>query len=332
MSVTIEDISRQLGISVSTVSKALNDYPDVSQDTRERVKSTALALDYHPSSVARNLRLGRTDKIGLLINNPISFISEYISEIMTGAALIAEAQNQNIILYTTAVDQPNSIKRICRSREVDGLVLIYEPSTAVIDVLEKEMMPFVVFGRRVKSPNASFIAPNNQDGAFRLTMHLIEQGHQRIGFTTRPQLGTVSEDRFAGYRLALREAGITFDPQLVVETVIEPRSGCRALETMLNLPEPPTALFAFYDLMAVDAVQAAQERGLRVPEDIAIAGFDGLRSSLITTPAITTVQQPLQEMGQAATEILLKRIQDKTLPPEQQVLPIELIIRESTQY
>ena len=228
MSVTIEDISQKLGISVSTVSKALNDYPDVAPDTRERVKAAAIALDYHPSAAARNLRRGRTDKIGLLINNPISFISEYISEIMSGAALMAEAYNHNLILYTTAVDHPDRLKRICRAREVDGLMLIFEPSDEAVAVLEKEGMPFVVFGRRSKHPDVSFIAPDNQDGAYNLTLHLIEQGHRRIGFTTRPQLGTVSEDRFAGYRQALEEASLPFDPKLIVETVIEPRSGCRA--------------------------------------------------------------------------------------------------------
>lgn len=330
MSVTIEDISKRLGISVSTVSKALNDYPDVSQETRERVKEAALALDYHPSAVARNLRRGRNDKIGLLINNPISFISEYISEIVAGTALIAEESNHNLILYTRAVDHPDRLKRICRAREVDGLVLIFEPSPAAVNVLENEGMPFIVFGRRIEDPRVSFVAPDNVDGAYRLTQHLIEQGHQRIGFTTRPQLGTVSEDRFGGYRRALEEAGMDFDAELVVETIIEPGSGRRAINALLGLSRPPTALFAFYDLMAVDAVQAVQERGLRVPGDIAIAGFDGLRSSLITTPPITTVQQPLQEMGRRATRILLSLIQDRDQRPERQVVSVELIIREST--
>jgi LacI family transcriptional regulator len=330
MSVTIDDISRQLGISVSTVSKALNDYPDVSQETRERVKAAALALDYHPSSAARNLRRGRSDKIGLLINNPISFISEYISEIMAGAALSAENYNQNLILYTTAVDHPDRLKRICRAREVDGLMLIFQPSDEAVAVLEKEGMPFIVFGRRIEHPNVSYIAPDNQDGSYRLTTHLIEQGHQRIGFTTRPQLGTVSEDRFAGYRQALDEAGIPFDPNLIIETVIEPLSGRRAFEALLKLSDPPTALFALYDLMAVDAAQAAQERGMIIPDDIAIAGFDSWRASLMTTPAITTVQQPLQNMSQMATDMLLRRIQDNSHPPERHTLPVQLIVSAST--
>jgi DNA-binding LacI/PurR family transcriptional regulator len=331
MSSTIEDISKRLGISVSTVSKALNAYPDVADETRERVLAAARELDYTPSAAARNLRRGRSEKIGLLINNPISFLSEYISEVIAGAALQAETHGHNLILYTAAVQHPHELKRICRSREVDGLMLIFEPSPEAVEVLISEMMPFMVFGRRVANPTVSYIAPDNRDGAYRLTRHLINLGHRRIGFTTRPELGTVSEDRFSGYRHALKDAGIHYDPALVVETFVEPNSGGRALNALLARPEPPTALFAFYDLMASDALKAAQKLGLRVPEDIAIAGFDGLRSSSITTPPITTVVQPLEHMGQQAAEMLMDRIGNADREPTQRVLPVELIVRESTQ-
>lgn len=330
MSVTIEDISRHLGLSVSTVSKALNGYTDVSEETRERVLSMARSLDYHPSAAARNLRRGRTDKVGLLINNPISLLSEYISEVMAGAALSAEQYGHNLVLYTTAVTNPDELKRICRARDVDGLILIFEPSDAAISVLRQEGMPFVVFGRRIDHPDVSFVAPDNEEGAYQLTCHLISLGHKRIGFTTRPELGTVSEDRFAGYRRALEEAGILLESELIVETAVMPGSGREAMEYFLGLSQKPTALFAFYDLMAADAAQVAQEHGLHIPQDIAIAGFDGLRSSLITTPQITTVQQPLPEMGRQAAAILLSHRDDKTHPPEQHILPVQLLVREST--
>ena len=331
MSVKIEDISKKLGISISTVSKALNGYADVSPQTRERVLAMADALDYHPSSAARSLRRGRTDRVGLLINNPLSFLGEYVAGIISGAALTAEQQGNNLVLYTTAVSHPTELKRICRAREVDGLMLIFEPLVEAIEVLEQERMPFVVFGRRVEQENVSFVTPDNQAGAYMLTKHLIEQGHQRIGFTTRPQLGTVSQDRFAGYQQALAEANISFDDNLVIETIIEPLSGHTAMTQFLDMAERPTAVFAFYDLMAVDALHAAQEHGLSIPGDIAIAGFDGLRSSRITQPRITTVQQPLAEMGQQAMQTLFDRITDNTQPPIRQTFPVELIIRQSTQ-
>ena len=330
MSVKIEDISKKLDISISTVSKALNGYSDVSPQTRERVLAMAEALDYHPSSAARSLRRGRTDKVGLLINNPVTFVGEYIADIVAGAALTAEQQGSNLVLYTTAVTTPTELKRICRAREVDGLLLIFEPSIAAIEVIEQENMPFVVFGRRVAQANVSYVAPDNEAGAYALTQHLIQQGHQRIGFTTRPQLGTVSQDRLAGYQQALAEANLPLDSDLLVETVIEPQSGYKAMNTFLDLAEPPTAVFAFYDLVAVDALHAAQDRGLRVPQDIAIAGFDGLRSSLITQPRLTTVQQPLAAMGQQAMQTLFARINDNNQPPIRQTFPVELIIRQST--
>ena len=332
MSVTIEDISLRLGISVSTVSKALNAYPDVAKDTREKVLAAARELDYHPSAVARNLRRGRADKIGLLINNPISFISEYISEVMAGVALSAETRGQNLVLYTAAVHHPQELKRICRAREVDGLLLIYSPSPEATAVLQREQMPFVVFGRRVEQPGVCFVTPDNRAGAYALTRHLLEQGHKRIGFTTRPELGTVSEDRYQGYRQALAEAGLPFEPELVVQTSIEPLSGYKAMNAFLDLASPPTAVFAFYDLMAVDALNAARDRGMRIPEDVAIAGFDGLRSSAITQPRLTTVQQPLNQMGKRAMEILLACIADSDQPPITEIFPVHLLIRESTEY
>ena len=330
MSITIKDISRRLGISVSTVSKALNGYPDVSEDTRERIQELARELDYHPNIAAQSLRRGRTNKIGLLINNPLPFISEYIADIISGAALTAEPQGNNLVLYTTAVTHPEEIRRICRAREVDGLMVIFSPSPTVIEVLNSERMPFIVFGRRVEQEGVSFVAPDNEAGAYVLTQHLIEQGHTRIGFTTRPSLGTVSDDRFAGYRQALADAEIPLRSDLVVETIIEEMSGYKAMNLLLDLPEPPTAVFTFYDLMAVNALDAVHDRGLRVPEDVAIAGFDGLRSSLITKPRITTVQQPLNKMGQRATELLLNQIKDNTQSSVHEIFPVELIIRQST--
>ncbi len=332
MSITIKDISKKLGISVSTVSKALNGYPDVSENTRTRILEMARELDYHPNLAAQSLRRGRTSKIGLLINNPLAFVSEYITEVISGAALTAEQRGNNLILYTTAVTHPNELRRICRAREVDGLILIFEPLPDAIAVLKSENMPFIVFGRRVEEPGVSFVALDNCAGAYALTQHLIEQGHRRIGFTTRPILGTLSEDRFRGYKQALVEADIPLHPELIVETTIEELSGYKAMNAFLDLPEPPTAVFTFYDLMAANALDAAQDRGLRVPEDVAIAGFDGLRSSLITKPRITTVQQPLNVMGQRAMELLFTRIEDNSQPPVSEIFPIELIIRQSTRY
>lgn len=331
MTIKIEDISRQLGISVSTVSKALNGYADVSQATKERVLQATREMGYHPSATARNLRRGRTDKIGFVFNNAFTFISDYFAEVIVGATAAAESQGNNIVLYTNEGDSPDSLLNLFRAREVDGFVIVWNHVPAVIiDELLKSNVPFVVLGRRVGHPQASYIAPDNYNGAVALMEHLLELGHRRIGFTTRPSMGRTNEDRFNAYKDCLKAADIPFDPNLVVETKIEPQSGYHAMNQLLDLAEPPTAVFAFHDFVAIDAQRAALERGLRIPQDIALAGFDGLRTTLFTSPPITTVAQPLAEIGRESIETLLRRIDDNALPPVQKTLPVELLTREST--
>lgn len=331
MPVTIEDISARLGISISTVSKALNDYPDVSQKTRQLVQEAALQMGYQPSAAARNLRRGRTEKLGLLINHSLSYISEYLSEIMSGIALTAEQNGKNIILYTETVKQPDGLVKICRSGEIDGALLLWaNPTQTMLELLGSERLPYVVLGRRVEYEPASYVAPDNFTGAYHLTRHLIERGHRRIGFMRRQLHGPTNIDRFAGYQRAHEDAGLVIDEALIVNTEIEPDSGYYALLNLIDQAQPPTAVFAFHDLMAVDALRAAADRGLSVPDDIAIVGFDGLRSSEITNPRLTTVKQPLVAMGQKAVEILLDQLKNPLLPAQHYTFPVELIVRASS--
>jgi DNA-binding LacI/PurR family transcriptional regulator len=331
MSVTLEDISNHLGLSVSTVSKALNAYDDVAPRTKQRVVDAAEELGYHPNVAARSLRRGRTDRIGLLTDNSIGFLRDYLGEVVPGAAMATEARENNLVLYTAANNRPNAVERICRAREVDGVVLIWASELEqVIATLSAENVPFVVLGRSSDDPDVSYIVANNKRGAYELTAHLIEQGHTRIGFTTRPELVETNAERFAGYCQALDDAGVTFDRELIIPTRIEPNSGYKAMQTFLDRPAPPTAVFAFHDLLAVDALRAIEERGLRVPDDMALAGFEGLRSSLTTDPPITTVAQPLGTMGRMAVEMLFKLIDDKAQPAQQVTVSVELQVRRST--
>ncbi len=332
MSVTIEDIARHLGIAVSTVSKALNDYSDVSQETKERVLAATRELDYHPSAAARNLRRRRTDKIGFSFSFPVSLMSDYISRLITGAVTATEQQGFNLILYPLMADQVKQLTQICRAREVDGLLLLgrAQMEQTTIALLQQENIPFVVVGRRVENPEVSFVTPDHSAGALAITHHLIELGHRRIAFTTRPELGIISRDRLASYKRALSEAGIPFDESLVVSTTTEPHSGYNAINQLLDLPNPPTAIIAIHDLVALDGLQAVTDHGLRIPDDIAITGYDNWRVSLTTKPPLTTVHPPLSEIGRRATEILVTKIADPQQPPVRVTLPVELIVRQST--
>ncbi len=332
MSVTIEDISKKLKLSTSTVSKALNGYKDVSEKTRELVMGTAKELGYHPSAAARNLRRQRTDKIGFVFNNSLMYISDYFAEVIVGATAAAEAVGNNIVLYINEGDSPDSLIKLIRAKEVDGFVFVWNHvPDQIVDMLLDEKVPFVILGRRVSHPEASWIAPDNYSGATELMQHLLEAGHTRIGFTTRPSMGHTNQDRFDAYRDALVQAGIEIDEDLIVETKIEPFSGYHAAKKLLDLEDRPTAIFAFHDYVAIDAHQAIVERGLKIPDDVAIVGFDGLSVSAFTTPPITTVTQPLAEIGRESILMLLKRIANNNLPPIQKTLPVELEVRLSSQ-
>lgn len=331
MPVTIEDISKQLGVSISTVSRALNGKVDVSEATKERVRQAAQEMGYQPSAAARNLRRQRTEKIGFVFNVAISQISDYFAEIIAGASTAAEENGHNIVLYTNIGHSAGSLLNLCKAREVDGLILVWDhvPSV-IIDSLLEEGLPFVILGRRVNHPEASFVTPDNYNGALALMQHLLNLGHTRIGFIDRPGMKLTHVDRFTGYKNSLENAGLLFDPALVVTTEGEPGSNKLATYQLLDLPSPPTAVIAFHDLIAIDALEAIWERGLRVPQDIALTGFDGLSASLFVKPSITTVKQPLRKIGEQSVKALLRFLANNQQQPIQITLPVQLEIREST--
>ena len=332
MSINIEELSRTLGLSVSTVSKALNGYSDVSSTTRDRVLQAADHLGYQPSAAARNLRRKRTEKIGVVVNYPINIVDDYLSELIPGAALAAEQAAYNLILYTSVAQHPERISKICQAREVDGLLLLWPPQLDhTIALMEKERMPYIVLPRRVPNGDVSYIAADHESGGRLLTEHLIQLGHTRIGFTTRPEMHETSADRHRGYCSALSNAGISLDEKIVLETDSkDPQSGEKALQTFWDMDGRPTAILCFTDPMAMQMLAAANELGIRIPEELSVTGHDGILTSGMTVPALTSVRQPIPEMGRLAVENLLSHINDRELPPSQQTLAVELVIRDST--
>lgn len=331
MSISISDIAKHLNLSNSTVSKALNGYVDVSAKTRELVMQTARELGYQPSAAARNLRRGRTDKIGLFLNTSIEYVVDYLSGIIPGAVMTAQGFSKNLLIYTITDNDPNQLLKVCRAGEIDGVILFsthYDSHT--IETLLDEKFPFVVMGREIRDERVSYVVPDYYDGSYRATQYLIELGHKRIAFMTRPELTTANERRLQGYLDALSDFGIEHNDSLIVETRLVANSGVKPTEQLLSLSEIPTAIFAFHDLVAVDVIKTLQDHGFSVPEDISVIGFDGLRAGFMTMPHITTVTQPLELIGQRVIDIVNQKIVYPDTAPVQEIVPVELVIRGSS--
>ncbi|MEL6526758.1 MAG: LacI family DNA-binding transcriptional regulator, partial [Chloroflexota bacterium] len=236
MSVSISDIAKHLKLSNSTVSKALNGYHDVSDKTRERVMQTAHDMGYQPSAAARNLRRGRTDKIGLFLNTSIEYVVDYLSGMIPGAVLTAQNLGMNLLIHTITNNDPQHLLKVCRAGEVDGVVLFsthYDDAT--IETLLADKFPFVVMGRAIADPRVSYVVPDYYAGSYEATQYLIQLGHTRIAFTTRPELTTANEARLQGYLDALTDAGIAHDDALIAPTYLVEGSGTKATETFLRL-------------------------------------------------------------------------------------------------
>ncbi|MCY4020438.1 MAG: LacI family DNA-binding transcriptional regulator [Chloroflexi bacterium] len=335
MPLTIEDLANELGVSPSTVSKALNNRADVSLKTKERVRRTVQELGYQPSAAARSLRRQRSDKIGLVVNYPIHRVSDFLAELIPGMATVAEQSEYHLILYTSMAGKAERIKSLCRSREVDGIIVAWPPGSretvALSQLMAEEEMPHVFLPRRVAHDGVSFVAADHVQGAKALTQHLISLGHRRIGFERLPEVYETDRDRHAGYACALREADIPYDPSLVISsTSADPQYHTRSFRTFLSHPEPPTAILFFTDPMAINALSLAKEQHIRIPQDLSIAGYDGILASGVTEPALTTVEQAVSDMGRLAVDSLLQLIEEQPRTPIQHTLPVELIVRGST--
>ena len=336
----ISDIAEKAGVSRTTVSRVLNNKSNVDERTREKVLKVIEEVGYVPSSVARNLRQRRTNKIGLLLYAYVSGVhvpgmhiaSEYYFEIIRGITLVAETADYNIILYSSLSSEGtlDNLNKICGSGEVDGLILVGTGQMQpVIDVLKNNKMPFVVANRLIEDPNVSFVGPDDEEGAYKATRHLIELGHERIAYLARPDDEETNKNRLNGYKRALSEANILFTEDLVESASYEWGSGERAIQSLIQKGNP-SAVFAFNDTLAIDTVHACAEIGLRIPQDLAIIGFDDIHSSAVIEPSLSTIHQPLFEIGFKAMKILFTLIQDQDSRPVQIIVPLEVIKRQST--
>lgn len=337
----INDIAKKAGVSRTTISRVLNNKSDVDEKTREKVLKIIDEVGYVANSVARNLRKKSTQKIGLLLYAYVSGVhvpglhiaSEYYFEIIRGITFEAENADYNIILYSSLYSEGtlDNLDKICKSGEVDGLILVGTGKMKpIIEKLKQNSIPFVVANRLIQDLEVSYVGPDDEEGAYFATRHLIDLNHRRIAYLSRPSDEETNTYRLRGYKRALSEASIPFDSNLIAAASYEWGSGEKAMHLLLEQDNPPSAVFAFNDLLAMEAMRVCGAMNLKIPEDLAIIGFDDIHSAAVMQPSLSTIRQPLFEIGSQAMKILLSLIQNEDMPPEQVIVPLAVVEREST--
>jgi DNA-binding LacI/PurR family transcriptional regulator len=332
--VTIRDVADQAGVSIGTVSLALSDNPDVADATKERVRDTAMRLGYQPSAAGQALRAGRMNAVGLVIphSGQHVFSHLYFMQVLSGMSRVLNEADMTLILSTASeeTDEDTAYVKVLRSLMVDGVVLAsFALRDPHIGSLKQRQLPFVVIGRYPQDASVPAVGVDDFGGAHAATVHLIEHGHRRIAHICGQDGHLSAMDRREGYITALREHGLDVRPEYMVGGDYSEEAGRAGMRMLLDLSEPPTAIFAGNDETAIGAMTTLRDAGIEPGRDFAVVGFDDVRFAAHVTPPLTTVRQPMDDLGAAAARLLLHVLDGDDPTVTQSVLPTSLVVRDS---
>lgn len=328
--VTIRDVARASGVSYSTVSRVLSGYEFVKESTRNRVMEAVENLSYVANLPARSLAGGRSRIIGVLVPN---LDNGYVGTITQGIDQALASDNYDLMLYTSHrhPGKESFYVNAIANGLTDGLLLIAPlVPTTYLSELREQNYPYVLIDQADVTDSSSVVEATNWQGAYEATCYLCQLGHSRIAFITGSLAVRSALDRLQGYKAALADCGIPVREDLIFEGDYQQQTGYEITKKLLhNVNSRPTAVFAANDLSAFGAMDAAREQGFCIPDDISIVGFDDVPQASFVYPKLTTVRQPLEQMGQAAVELLLKQIQEQSRVPQRVSLQTQLVIRDS---
>jgi len=330
---TIKDIARQLNISISTVSRAMRNAPDVNIETRKAVMALSEELNYQPNKLALSLKQKQTHNIGVLVPN----LDYVLATMVKGIDEVALEAG-----YTVMVCQSNesfgreivNMRRLLDSL-VDGFIISVSSETKVFDhfrKIQEKQMPMVVFDRMTPFLQAPGVRIDNEDGGFQATEHLIEQGYKRIAILAGPKNLGISNERLDGYLRALKKHKMKPDQDLIIYCDFNQHYAYLATQELLQMKKRPDAIFTISDRMAIGAMLAIKEKGLRMPQDIGLVGFNNEPVVSLVTPGISSVDQPAFELGKIAAKLFIETMHNESdMSHVEEVLKVKLIVRESSQ-
>lgn len=330
--VTINDVAAAAGVSIKTVSRIINREPNVRPATQQKVQQVIDALDYRPSPSARSLAGNHSYNIGLVYSNPTP---SYVHEVQNGVLTICREEGYDLLIHPCDHESAglcNEIASLHRQHKVDGLILT-PPITdhqQLVATLMEQNTPIASISPIDQNSSIPYVHTNEQEAAYQLTQHLISLGHRRIGFILGPQDHVASTLRLAGFKQALEEANISLDARYLAQGQFNFESGKECTQSLLALVPRPTAIFASNDTMAAGAMMVAHKRGLTLPEELSIVGFDDSPTASRLWPTLTTVKLPIRQLAQNATKILIDKLRGKTPIASSANPKCEMVIREST--
>ncbi len=334
MPVTLKDIANRVGKSVTTVSRALHDFDDVSPETKAEVRQIADELGYTPNIHAQRLQAKRTDTIGFIMPTfGPRFADPFFSEFLAGIGNKAAYLGYDLLVSThpPGTMELNAYEKNVRSPRVDGFIIVRtRQQDQRIKFLTQHKIPFVAFGRVLDGDDYAYVDEDSAFGMNLITCHLADLGHKRVGYLDAPPELMFGHYRREGFLSGLKDNKIEIDPELIVTGDLTQRAGYEHGLDLLMQEDPPTAIVACNDLMALGVISAAQQLGLEVGKDIAVTGFDNIPSAEHCHPPLTTVHQPIYQIGEMVCEMLIKQIRGEPLEEKQIILQPTLIIRGST--
>lgn len=330
--VTIKDIARLAGVSITTVSRALNGYPDVSPKTRKKIQKIAAELGYRPNVVARSLVTKKTQTIGLLLSDLRRRSTDsFVLDLLCGMNDAAGERGYELILFHTnpVKQRVKSYRALCQERQVDGVIVM---GLRLDDPYLQEMMeaeiPCVFVDVEVEGERVGYVTSANAKGARLAITHLADMGHREIAFVNGHDQAAVSHYRLQGVREACRDLGLALPEERVLDGAFTEEQAYEAVAALLAHDPAVTAVFCASDRMAIGAMRAARDAGLRVPDDLSVVGFDDIVLASYTTPALTTIRQHTYEMGEAAAHLLIDMLEG-VASSHRVVIDVELVQRDS---
>jgi len=326
--VRIADVAKMANVSTATVSRVISNAGTVKKETAEKVLEAIKKLNYQPNMLARQLRRSETKTILVVVPD---ITNTFFSAVLRGIESVAIENGYQVLLGDARndVESETSFLTILGQKKADGLILLTaRTDQKILEILSQDY-PVVLACEYYEGSKLPTVSIDNVSSARRATEYLISLNHKRIGHISGPLNIVVGRDRCRGFQQAMAQHGLSVDPSLVQEGEFSFESGFNLMIKFLSLENPPTAIFAGNDEMAMGAIKAAKSKGLRVPEDLSVVGFDDIQFSSIFEPALTTVAQPTFDMGQKAMRLLLKLILNEELEKDQFILQDKLVVRES---